>query len=149
MRNGQCNCRGPVFKPPTDSRCLNLNMMPTFQVSKWFIYQKHKLNGARRNIMTCTKNSSILTTHYINVERIEREKEREREFDLNSPFISGNKVQGIQNQRSVSLSSTRSKMIVLSLKKTTTLWGHVDHHYHYPHWLLLCCFSGVLLSGDE
>jgi hypothetical protein len=54
-------------------------MMTTFQVSKWFIYQKHKLNGAHRNIMTCTKNSSILTTHYINVERIERERERERE----------------------------------------------------------------------
>jgi hypothetical protein len=91
MRNGQCNCRGQVFKPPTDSRCLNLYMMTTFQVSKWFIYQKHKLNGAHRN----------------------------REFDLNSPFISGNKVQGIQNQRSVSLSSTRSKMILLSLKTTT------------------------------
>ncbi len=30
-----------------------------------------------------------------------------------------------------------------------TWWGHADHHHHhYPHWLL-CCFSGVLLSGGE
>lgn len=104
----QATNRQQVFKPEHDDNLPSVKMVHLSEAqAEWSTQKYHDMY------------QEFLHT-YNTLHQCGKNRETEREFDLNSLFISGNKARGIENQRSVFLSSTRSKMILQSLKKTTT-----------------------------